>query len=512
MEMHRKILEDYAKSRSETYREMVCHAPLVNLNFDQSGNARACCYNFKHILGTWPTNSINEIWRGEKANELRKYVRENNLGGGCSECGNMIISGNHQGVRAKHYDEFAKDSLSTRAKYFANKAFGYLSYPKVMEFELSNECNLECVMCNGEFSSSIRKNREKKSPIISPYNDQFVDELEEFIPHLTDAKFLGGEPFMIEIYLKIWERILKINPSIRIHITTNGTFLNNRIKTLLEGLNAGIILSMDSVNKDTYRQIRINGNFDKVMENLAYFQEYAKRKKTFISIAACPITLNWHELPEMLDFCIEKEIILYFNAVFTPQNLSLREQSSEYLSRVIDFLEAYKYPEKTSTITSSTNASIRAYKDFIKLLKGWLTSRKNELKVYQQNVEEVLIIKEEIQNPELLIGQLLHLSYQGYYEKEEEIHQKLSRIVTMADENLLSETLKCYQRFYLLYHKADVSQISNEKSFAFAKIISAHDKRSKILETMCRLPPVELGGFIFNKTEVELNNDLAQFF
>jgi MoaA/NifB/PqqE/SkfB family radical SAM enzyme len=84
-----------------------------------------------------------------------------------------------------------------------HKIFGGVVMPKVMEFELSNECNLECVMCNGSFSSSIRKNREKLPPIISPYNDDFVNELDAFIPHLTDAKFLGGEPFMIEIYLKI---------------------------------------------------------------------------------------------------------------------------------------------------------------------------------------------------------------------------------------------------------------------------------------------------------------------
>lgn len=512
MEMHKKVLEDYAKSRAGTYREMVCHAPFVNLNFEQSGSVRACCYNFKHVLGTWPINSIGEIWRGEKANELRKYIRENNLGGGCLECGNMIVSGNHQGVRAKHYDEFAEDKLSTRAKYFAHKTLGYLPYPKVMEFELSNECNLECVMCNGEFSSSIRKNREKKPSIISPYNDRFVDELEAFIPYLTDAKFLGGEPFMIDIYLKIWERILKINPSVRIHITTNGTFLNNRIKTLLEGLNGGIILSLDAINKETYDQIRINGNFDKVLENLEYFREYTRRKKTFISIAACPITLNWTELPQMLEFCVSKDIILYFNAVFTPKNLSLREQTPEYLSRVIDFLEAYKYPEKVSITKSVAIASISAYEDFIKMLKGWLASRKQELKTYKLQVDGISFISKEVKNPERLIKELLHLSFQGYYEKEEEIHQKLSFIATTADEELLSEILKCYQHFYMLCQKADVLQISNAKSIAFAKIISAHVKRNEILETMCRLPPIELGGFIFNKTEEELKNELARFF
>jgi hypothetical protein len=79
----------------------------VNLNFEQNGNVRACCYNTKDILGTWPAQSIQEIWRGEKAVALRNHIRNNDLGGGCTECGNMIIAGNNQGVRAKYFDEFA---------------------------------------------------------------------------------------------------------------------------------------------------------------------------------------------------------------------------------------------------------------------------------------------------------------------------------------------------------------------------------------------------------------------
>jgi MoaA/NifB/PqqE/SkfB family radical SAM enzyme len=199
----------------------------------------------------------------------------------------MLEAGNYHGVRARYYDEFAPNTLGPRLNYLKQSLGGAVPYPRVMEFELSNTCNLECIMCNGYFSSSIRKNREHLPPIESPYNDKFVDELDEFIPHLTDAKFLGGEPFMIDIYLSIWERIRKLNPNIRIHITTNGTFLNNRIKDLLEGLKAGIILSIDSVNKETYPKIRVNGSYDKVMENLEYFRDYTKRKSTFLSMAAC---------------------------------------------------------------------------------------------------------------------------------------------------------------------------------------------------------------------------------
>ena len=371
MILSKTTIDNYNAARRCSDKSLVCHAPSVNLNFDQYGNARACCYNFKHVLGVWPQKTIKEIWLSKEITELRGYIEENNLGGGCIECGKMIEVGNYAGVRAGFFDEFAVSPLQKKLTAVAHSFTKGIVYPKVMEFELTNECNLECIMCNGMFSSSIRKNREKLPAIISPYDDRFVDQLDEFIPHLTDAKFLGGEPFMIEIYLKIWERIAALNPSIRIHITTNGTFLNARIKKLLEGLRAGIILSIDSVVPDTYRAIRIGGNFDKVMENLEYFREYTARKRTFLSMAVCPITYNWRELPGMLDFCLQRNIALYMNAVFSPADLSLREQPAEYLEQVISFLRQHPAPSVMGNPRNPKNLSIQAYNDFINLLVGW---------------------------------------------------------------------------------------------------------------------------------------------
>lgn len=494
MELHKKIIEQYADSRRGTFKKVVCHAPFVNLNFEQNGNVRACCYNTKDVLGNWTQNSIHEIWSGGAANKLRKHIIESNLGGGCKECGNMIVAGNHQGVRAKYYDEFSPNNLISRAKYMAYQSFDYISYPRVMEFELSNECNLECVMCNGYFSSSIRKNREKLPPFVSPYNDKFVDELEEFIPHLTDAKFLGGEPFMIEIYLKIWERILKINPSVRIHITTNGTFLNNRIKNLLEGLKAGIILSIDSVNEETYKKIRINGNFKKVMENLEYLLDYTKRKRTFISMAVCPITLNWRELPQMLEFCLDRGIALYFNAVFSPAKYSLKEQGKEYISEVISFLESYCLPKQKGNLNSPTNLSISAYKDFVKLLKGWEKEISNTSK-HEVNTSihatPPFSRKEAIEwSMEQLIqkvNELGELTKQGYIDKEVQFLNEITNLFIAIPETELAAVFK----YYILMTGAEMTG-AEMKAKEIAELVNTNNSRKTILAQMAKASPMIL--------------------
>ena len=121
-----------------------------------------------------------------------------------------------------------------------------------MEFEMSNQCNLECIMCNGYVSSSIRQNRDKLPPVHSPYDEKFVTQLRPFIPHLREAKFFGGEPFLIPLYFKMWDAMMEINPSINIFVITNGTVLTDKVKTLLSLGNFELAVSIDSIRKDRY--------------------------------------------------------------------------------------------------------------------------------------------------------------------------------------------------------------------------------------------------------------------
>ena len=519
MQLSKEVITRYNSSRLNTDKSVVCHAPFVNLNFEQNGNVRACCYNFKHVLGTWPQHKIKDIWQSKQAEDLRQYIMENDFGGGCKECGNMLVAENFQGVRARYYDEFAKGNISAKLQQWYEKLSGSLRFPKVMEFELSNECNLECVMCNGYFSSSIRKNREKLPPVKSVYDERFVDELDEFIPHLTDAKFLGGEPFMIDIYLKIWERILKIKPNIRIHITTNATYLNKRVKDLLEGLNAGIILSIDSVNPDTYRKIRVNGNFDTVMKNVEYFRDYTARKKTFLSIAACPITYNWQELPKLLSFCIEKNITLYFNAVFSPAELSLREQPATYLAEVIRVLELHPIPTKTGSASSPVNLSINAYVDFINLLRGWLKEKNEPIKATNPNTYssiDNIFVKEDIEHwtleeiHEKLIA-FVNVDGKGYIDKETVLLNRISNLFIATPVGRLHEVIECYFKIYAEKNSEEAS-VAEEKSKSIAAMVDNHPKRHDILFMMSKASPLKLAEGFYTMNNEELAQQLKQVF
>ncbi len=346
--------EGYNQSRLPGKSEYACYAPLKNIYFGHYGKAVACCYNRFHVLGTYPMQSIYEIWNGEKANELRTALKNYDFSHGCLSCLTQIKAGNYDATKAKQYDE---QHLNPNG------------FPSVMEFELSNTCNLECIMCSGDFSSLIRKNRENKPPVESLYDEAFVDQLKPYIPHLQEVKFYGGEPFMIPIYYKIWDLLVALNPSIRISIQTNATMLNSRIKDLLEAGNFHINISLDSVTKEVYEHIRVNAKFDVVMENVNWFIDYCKRKDTFIGISACAMQQNWRDIPNILAFCTQRQVQLYLHTVFFPKECAVRNLPANELSKIAQFLNPFLNTIEVKTPVDKKNKL--HYGDFVRQVNEW---------------------------------------------------------------------------------------------------------------------------------------------
>jgi sulfatase maturation enzyme AslB (radical SAM superfamily) len=179
--------------------------------------------------------------------------------------------------------------------------------------------------------------------------------------------FSGGEPFLIPIYYKIWERMLAINPHIIIAVVTNGTILNDRIKEMLERGRFRINVSIDSVHKETYESIRRNSDFDTVMANFEWFMEYGKRKKLLANIPVCPLTVNWSRIPEVVRFANEKNVSLNFVYVDRPFTLALTYSKPEYLQRII---EQYNL-EKFDTSSPCAENNIKRFRGLIDDIATW---------------------------------------------------------------------------------------------------------------------------------------------
>lgn len=386
MSVHQEAkIEQFQKIRNASVNAPICYAPSISLNFDQSGSVTACCFNRKYELGKYPEQSLQSIWNGEKIKELRNALHHKDLSLGCQLCEKYIDVGNYHGSLIKHFDDHAALSPIWKGKdrwwkkYFhKNENTLNVPYPVMLEFEISNQCNLECIMCGGKWSSAIRKNREHLPSIQSPYDKKFVDEVKQFLPTLKRANFLGGEPFLVSIYQDIWQDIVEINPFIEVAITTNGTVLNTRAKKILEHLQRCVItLSLDSLKKETWENIRRNGDFEILRQNI----DWLLLKKKVKSVSVCPMIQNRYEIPEIIQFCIQHDLDIFFNIVEGPlggkiegihysenknvnvlPEVSIKELSENELISLEDFYLSHKFKGKYSDALNGLIHQVRHWR------------------------------------------------------------------------------------------------------------------------------------------------------
>lgn len=307
--------------------ETPCFAPFSNLYLFTNGDVRACCVNDLYPLGNITTERLPEIWGGARQAVLRRKVVDHDFSAGCDFCA-WEIDGGIQPY-AHVYDHVRDYPGPTDDQ-------GVPEYPRRIEFNLSNSCNLECKMCAGELSSSIRIHREKLPPLPKVWDDQFFDDLREFIPHLSEGSFAGGEPFLGTENFRVWELIAELNPDMRVLITTNGTQWNKRVEQVLSSLRVWPNISLDAHTKGTFEYIREKADHDVIMANLDRFQAYAEQAGTRAHIMHCLMPQNYHELGDLLLFAEDRGLGVTVTVVTFPADFALERLDRTELEQVHD--------------------------------------------------------------------------------------------------------------------------------------------------------------------------------
>lgn len=294
--------------------------------FDQFGNVRACCQNTEALLGSITRQSIREIWESASTRRIRSALRANDYSEGCGFCQWQVDQGDDQIVFARIFDEHPVDDEDPE-------------WPVQMEFSMTNSCNLQCIMCNGDWSSSIRTHREHRAPLPDVYGDAFFEELAEFLPHLRKTNFLGGEPFLGKEPLRVLGMLAELEHPPDVAVTTNGTQWSPRIEEICERLPISFVVSLDGITEETYESIRVGADFDRVMANLDRFSSYSRRHGTMVSLAHCLMQPNWREFSRLLRFAEDRGFAVGMNEVLFPVELSLFQLPPVELREVVEAME-----------------------------------------------------------------------------------------------------------------------------------------------------------------------------
>lgn len=254
---------------------------------------------------------------------------------GCEFCEWQVEDGHRELAFSRWFEEFDDQGPEPQ-------------WPQQLELAMSNTCNLQCAMCNGDWSSSIRTKRDGLPPLPKVYDDAFFEELESFLPHLFRLKFLGGEPFLASETLRVMEMLVEGGYRPKVHVTTNGTQWTPRVRRLFDELPIEVAVSLDAATPEVYEQVRIGSSWDLVQENLDHFQERAAH----VTVTYCLMTTNWQDFGAFCQQADARGIGCAVNVVTEPAHMSLYRLPKAELAEVIAGLDRIDR-EIGSTLTLS---------------------------------------------------------------------------------------------------------------------------------------------------------------
>ena len=191
-------------------------------------------------------------------------------------------------------------------------------------------CNLKCVMCGPEYSSSWISDYNKLNNVSYKHSTSFTDYIlyvEQLITKqiLTKSvkkiKIVGGEPMMYETekFLMLLDLFYLINPDVKLIIVTNGTVYKDEIINKLKQFpNAAINVSIDGIDK-VNNYIRYPADWSVVRDNFIRFKKYIKT-----DILHSVSILNFLEYENIKTFAEDTNSELYSNIVEYPKYLSIK--------------------------------------------------------------------------------------------------------------------------------------------------------------------------------------------
>ena len=146
------------------------------------------------------------------------------------------------------------------------------SYPRRMTVSLISTCNLRCKMCPYDKDKLFK---------LSKYQ---VDDIIQILPYIEEVEWNGGEAFLFNYFNELLDAAYKNN--VKQYVTSNGLLINETYAEKIVKYDIELTLSIDSVDKELYENIRFGAKFDLLLKRIEKINYFAKKlnKKVNLSI------------------------------------------------------------------------------------------------------------------------------------------------------------------------------------------------------------------------------------
>nr|BDT30100.1 SPASM domain-containing protein [Bacteriovorax sp. HI3] len=311
---------DQAFSSRELSKSSFCVMPFVNIILEPNGEVGVCRHKgTKFTFGNIKDQSLDEIWQSERMQAWRQEL----LSGEVDVCKKELID-----MKCNQCPELNK--LLPMAELDVKN-------PKILRLtaNLNGKCNLQCQMCdvwkmpNGFYT---------EENFWKPARERFFKDIQE-------VDLLSGEPFIQADTYKLINEISAVNPDCQWTFTTNLHWkLTDKIKEQLDRIKIkNMILSIDSLDHAGYAKIRRLGDLSFVLNNveelLRYQEERVSKGLGSLSLRLnCVVQQdNWHEMKNIIKFCIERKIIPFVTFLYFPESFSLLSLEHEERKKILNF-------------------------------------------------------------------------------------------------------------------------------------------------------------------------------
>lgn len=252
-----------------------CSKLFTWLEVDMHGRCWMCCPSWlPYPIGNVLENTIQEIWNGEKAQELRKQIFTGKWDY-CQTAFCPMIQGDH----LEDIDSILKgDRLMAHERHaLETKSLTTSELPTYINFSNDESCNLKCPSCRTTkllYTSGPLYDKRKA------INDKLV---EAFLTTPTDRDFGifvtgSGDPWASKIYR---DMLYNINgedfPNLKISMQTNGVMYTPKLWERIHRIHKNLAdcrISFDAATKETYEgKTRLNGDWDLLLSNCEFLDK-----------------------------------------------------------------------------------------------------------------------------------------------------------------------------------------------------------------------------------------------
>lgn len=344
-----------------------CYAPNVQLRLAPDGKVSACCVQ-QGALGDLREERLSEVWAGARRAELQRRLIRDDFSMGCGSCERELALEGRPGSVPAQYDAYGPGGPRHGRP---------TAWPRRLDFMLSNACNLQCVQCNGEFSSAIRIHREGRPALVDPYGEDFFEDLRAFIPHLEFASFEGGEPFLAPAVFRVLDLIEELNANLPITVCTNGTRWSPRIERAVRTLDMKVDVSIDAMDAATFRSIRVGAELDVVLANFERMASIIHGRGGQIGINHCLMPSNYRDFPALLRYAEAHGAVVTVSVVRAPSWCSIWHLPRPEIEAIVGWFDQQEREGGVSAAAIPRNRPVWEHE--VGRLHAWLAADEGDL-------------------------------------------------------------------------------------------------------------------------------------